>query len=71
MISVGDPVKEPSHYQFPGNVQVIDITKHLDFLTGNVIKYVARAGRKGDALEDLRKARQYLDWAIEREENRV
>ena len=57
----------PGHYEFPGGVQVIDITKHLDFLTGNVIKYVARAGRKGDRLEDLLKARKYLDWAIERE----
>lgn len=58
----------PSHYDFPGGVQVIDITKHLDFLAGNVVKYVCRAGRKGDKLTDLRKAKQYLDWLIEREE---
>lgn len=58
----------PQHYQFPGGVQVIDITKHLDFLTGNVVKYVARAGRKGERLEDLLKAKQYLDWAIEEEQ---
>lgn len=59
----------PTHYDFPGGVQVIDITKHLDFLTGNVVKYVSRAGRKGDRLTDLLKARKYLDWAIEKEEN--
>lgn len=57
----------PSHYDFPGGVQVIDITKHLDFLSGNVVKYVSRAGRKGDRLTDLLKARKYLDWAIEKE----
>lgn len=58
----------PSHYDFPGGVQVIHITKHLDFLTGNVVKYVSRAGRKGDRLTDLLKAKQYLDWAIEKEQ---
>lgn len=57
----------PTHYDFPGGVQVIDITKHLDFLTGNVVKYVSRAGRKGDRLTDLLKAKKYLDWAIEKE----
>lgn len=58
----------PTHYDFPGGVQVIDITKHLDFLSGNVVKYVCRAGRKGDRVTDLKKAKQYLDWLIEREE---
>ena len=57
----------PSHYDFPGGVQVIDITKHLDFLAGNVVKYVCRACRKGDKVTDLLKARKYLDWLIERE----
>lgn len=55
-----------AHYQFPGNVQVLDITKHLGFLEGNVIKYVARAGRKTeDPLEDLLKAQRYLTELIE------
>ena len=57
----------PDHYDFPGGVQVIDITKHLDFLAGNVVKYVCRAGRKGDKVTDLLKAKQYLEWLIERE----
>jgi len=60
----------PSHYGFPGGVQVIDITKHLDFLAGNVVKYVCRAGLKGDKLTDLRKAKQYLEWLIEKEEGK-
>lgn len=63
-----DPVN-PGHYQF-GGAQVIDITRHLGFLEGNVVKYVARAGRKGDRLEDLKKAEQYLQWAIEDAERR-
>lgn len=58
---------DPDHYDFPGGIQVIDITKHLDFLAGNVVKYVCRAGRKGDKITDLLKARTYLDWLIERE----
>lgn len=57
----------PDHYQF-GEAQVIDITRHLPFPEGNVVKYVSRAGRKGDRLEDLLKARKYLDWAIENAE---
>ena len=57
----------PPHYDFPGGIQVIDITKHLDFLAGNVVKYVCRAGRKGDKVTDLLKAKQYLEWLIERE----
>lgn len=35
------------------------------FLRGNAIKYLARAGTKGDAAEDLRKARHYIDKALE------
>lgn len=59
---------EPPHYDFPGGVKVIDLTEHLSFCRGNVVKYVARAGRKDIAaeLEDLQKARWYLDREIER-----
>lgn len=57
----------PDHYSYPGGVQVIDLTRHMDFLLGNVVKYVARAGRKGNRLEDLKKAETYLRWAIEDE----
>lgn len=35
------------------------------FLRGNAIKYLARAGHKGDALADIEKARHYLDKLIE------
>lgn len=56
----------PQHYQFDG-VQVIDITKHLPCCEGNVVKYCARAGRKANEskLDDLLKAKHYLDVAID------
>lgn len=42
----------------------------LDFYRGNALKYLLRAGRKGPALEDLRKCRHYLDKIIEMEEGK-
>lgn len=60
-----EPWRNPDHYQFPGGVQVIDITRHLSFPLGNVIKYCSRAGKKGPKVEDLQKALKYLEWAIE------
>jgi hypothetical protein len=64
-----DSVNHPSYYT-DGKIEVIDFIrdKHLDFCRGNIVKYVARAGKKGDKtkeLEDLKKARQYCDFAIE------
>lgn len=64
-----DSKTNPSHYQFPNGVQVIDITRNLGFLAGNVVKYVARAGRKpGESpMDDLLKAKWYLEQLIEKE----
>lgn len=42
----------------------------LDFFHGNALKYLMRAGRKGPALEDLKKAKHYIEKCIEREERR-
>jgi hypothetical protein len=69
---MNDPVKNPNHYtSHPSGVECIDITKHMNFCCGNVVKYIWRHGLKdaeisGKALEDLKKARQYLDFEIER-----
>ena len=62
-----DNVNNPKHYKFDG-VEVIQLTEQLPFNRGNVIKYVARAGRKEskNELEDLKKARWYLDREITR-----
>lgn len=40
----------------------------LGFCLGNTVKYISRAGKKGDRLEDLQKARWYLEREIKREE---
>lgn len=63
----------PAHYAFPSGVQVADITDYLDFNRGNAVKYLARAGRKdpGAELEDLRKARWYVDREIALVESRA
>lgn len=57
----------PKHYCSGRKYEPWDVIKdwNLDFDLGNVVKYVSRAGRKGDAVEDLEKARQYLDHALE------
>ena len=59
----------PSHYKgFSNGAQVVDIAEWLNFNRGNAVKYIARAGRKqgADTLEDLRKARWYIEREIER-----
>lgn len=64
---VDDPVHAPSHYRkFP--IEVIEITELLSFTLGNVVKYVLRADYKGKPLEDLKKARWYLDREIAQRE---
>lgn len=61
-----DVVNNPSHYTEGRSIEPIDaITDwELNFCLGNVVKYVSRAGRKNSALEDLKKARFYLDYHI-------
>lgn len=61
-----DPVNHPSHYtQHPSGVECIEITEAYNFNIGNAIKYLWRAGLKGDGnpekhREDLQKARWYI-----------
>lgn len=56
----------PAHYKaHPSGVECITIVQHFGFNIGNVIKYSWRAGLKSpDPLEDLKKARRYLDYEI-------
>lgn len=69
---MSDPVNNPSHYTgHPSGVEAITITEHFNFCLGNAIKYIWRAGMKGDALEDLKKARWYLDREISRHEQSI
>jgi hypothetical protein len=66
----------PSHYQL-GTIQVWDFIQdqRLDFLAGNVVKYLCRAGYKSNEseLDDLLKAKAYLDkkiTSLQQERNR-
>lgn len=62
-----DPVERPKHYNVhPSGVECIQITEHMNFCLGNAVKYLWRAGEKGDAVEDLRKAAWYINREIER-----
>ena len=57
---MSDSVNHPSHYAHPSGVEAIDICEHLTFNLGNALKYLWRAGKKGPAAEDYRKAAWYL-----------
>jgi hypothetical protein len=62
-----DLVNHPPHYtSHPSGVECIQVTEHMGFNLGNAMKYVWRADLKGDAVEDLRKARWYIDREIAR-----
>lgn len=77
---MSDSVNHPSHYT-TGAVEPIDFieSQGLNFNRGNVVKYVARAGRKkskgrtlvAKELEDLKKARFYLQREIDECERRI
>jgi hypothetical protein len=62
---MNDPVNHPSHYTF-GAIEVIEVIEDWDlgYHLGNAVKYIARSPHKGSELEDLQKARWYLDRAI-------
>ena len=68
-------INHPNHYAKGRQYEPIDVINdwELNFQLGNAVKYISRAGRKQDfenqnqllkTLEDLRKARWYLDYEI-------
>ena len=61
-----DPIDRPAHYAEGRSYEPIDVIEDwaLGFNLGNLVKYVSRAGRKQNHLEDLKKARFYLDREI-------
>jgi len=65
-----DLVNHPPHYtSHPSGVECIEVTRHMGFNLGNVLKYVWRADLKGKAIEDLEKAQFYLADEIQRREH--
>lgn len=64
-----DVVNHPKHYtSHPSGVECIQVVEHMNFNRGNAVKYIWRAGEKDKAAEiqDLEKARWYLDREIAR-----
>lgn len=69
---MADPVKKPPHYQGRFGLEAVDVIKNFaaspeyeeGFYWGNAIKYMLRWYAK-NGVEDLKKARQNLDWLIE------
>ncbi len=59
-----DNVNHPAHYKHLG-VECIEMTEHMSFCLGNVVKYVYRCNLKG-GVEDLEKAKWYLEREIAR-----
>lgn len=64
---MSDPINHPKHYGGADNpyeaIKVIEAWG-LGFNLGNLVKYVARAGKKDDVIQELKKARWYLDREI-------
>lgn len=59
-------INHPSHYT-DGGIETIDFieAKKLPYHLGNVVKYISRAGKKDNELQDLKKAQWYLNRYIE------
>lgn len=62
-----DAVRKPSHYVEGRKFEPKDVIRDwgLNFNLGNAVKYLARAGRKGDIVEDLRKAQEYIQFELD------
>jgi len=62
-----DLVNHPPHYtSHPSGVECIQITEHMNFNLGNALKYIWRADLKFNSMEDLEKAKFYLQREIDR-----
>lgn len=64
---MGDNITKPDHYCEGREYEPKDVIRDwgLNFNLGSAVKYISRAGRKGDKLEDLQKAKQFLEFEIE------
>jgi hypothetical protein len=71
---MAENINHPKHYGGEDDpyeaIKVVEAWQ-LSFHLGNVVKYISRAGKKGDVLEDLKKARWYLEREITNRENEI
>lgn len=65
-----EAVDHPAHYGGDTVYEAIKVIEawELGFCLGNTVKYISRAGKKGSAIEDLKKAAWYLQREIQRRE---
>ena len=63
-----DKINSPNHYTWLKGIECSQVTGHFNFNKGNVIKYIWRAGFKegNTELEDLKKAKKYIEMEISR-----
>ena len=69
---ITDDVDKPPHYTQYRGLEIIDLTEQMTFNRGNAVKYICRAGYKGDEdteVEDLKKAIWYLERELGRLES--
>lgn len=64
---INDVVSHPSHYTEGRKYEPKDVIRDwgLNFNLGSAVKYISRAGRKDDIIQDLKKAKQFLDFEID------
>lgn len=70
-------IQHQDYYKTKSGLECIDVAQEFDFNLGNAIKYIWRAGKKFEngmsmrdkAIEDLRKAKVYIDYEILKIEN--
>lgn len=63
-----DMVNEPPHYKTESGLEAIEVIEAFfpdNYHLGNVFKYIARAGKKNNRIEDLEKGAWYLQRAID------
>ena len=66
-----DLVNHPPHYtSHPSGVECIEVVEHMGFNLGCAMKYIWRADEKGNAIQDLEKARWYVEREISRRQKR-
>ena len=62
-----DVINHPKHYNsHPSGIECIEVTRHMNFNLGNAFKYIWRADLKNDAIEDLEKAKWYIQDEIDK-----
>ena len=62
-----EKISHPAHYISGREYEPKDVIRDwgLNFNLGSAVKYISRAGRKDDILQDLKKAKQFIDFEIE------